>query len=490
MNNKKLGECRMLINGILREAENGCIFENVDPATEELLGYVADASMNDMHEAIASARSAFDDSSWSIDHDFRAKCLRQLHQALKDNIEELRTVINKEAGAPMGIVKGPQCDGPIDMMAWVLDYLESFEWERDIGSYESVGILSKRIIRKEAAGVVAAITPWNFPLQIILAKVIPALAAGCTVILKPAADTPFIATVLGRLVAECTDIPAGVFNVLTSKDPIPTGDLLSSDPRIDVVSFTGSTEVGKHIMRQGAGSLKRIFLELGGKSANIILDDANLDEALLSCLSVCFHAGQGCAIPSRLLVPREKLKAVEALLKIYFEFITYGDPESGEIMGPLISAKQQRRVLAHIERAKADGARLILGGGIPEHLEKGFYVQPTIFSDVDANSALAQEEVFGPVLAIIPYDNEADAIAIANNSVYGLSGMVWSATDERALAVARKIRTGTMNINGGNFLGPDAPFGGYKHSGIGREMGPEGFEEYLETKTLAIKISG
>ena len=481
------GESRLLINGVLRNAEHGQTFDNIDPATEAILGQVADASTADMGEAIAAARSAFDDLDWSTNHAFRAKCLRQLHQALKDNIEELRFVTNKEVGAPMGIVEGPQCDGPINMMEWTLDYLDSFEWERDIGNYESVGVLSKRIIRKEAAGVVAAITPWNFPVQIILAKVIPALAAGCTVILKPATDTPWTATVFGRLVAECTDIPPGVLNVVTSLDPVPTGDMLTSDPRVDVVSFTGSTEVGKHIMRQGADSLKRVFLELGGKSANIVLEDADMSAALLSCLAVCFHAGQGCAIPTRLLVPKAKLAEAEALLETYFGFITYGNSNSGEIMGPLISAKQRERVLAHIEKAKSDGARLLLGGGIPDHLDTGFYVQPTVFSDVHPDAALAQEEVFGPVLAVIPYEDEADAIAIANNSLFGLSGMVWSETDEHALAVARQIRTGTINVNGGNFLAPDAPFGGYKHSGIGREMGPEGFEEYLETKTIAIK---
>jgi len=483
---EEFGESRLLINGELREASSGKTFNNINPATEALIGVCADGTIEDMDAAIAAARSAFDTTDWSQNHEFRLSCLKQLKQALLDNIDELRWVVNQEVGAPMGIVEGPQCDGPIDMLDWTLDYLSGFEWERNIGQYESVGVLSERIIRKEAAGVVAAITPWNFPIQIILAKVIPALAAGCTVVLKPATDTPWTATVFGRIVAEHTDIPAGVLNVVTSEDPVPTGDYLTADPRVDVVSFTGSTEVGKHIMRQGADGLKRVFLELGGKSANIVLEDADMGSALLSCLAVCFHAGQGCAIPTRLLVPKAKLAEAEGLLQTYYGFITYGDPSSGEIMGPLISAKQRERVLGHIEQAKADGARLVLGGKAAD-LEKGFYVEPTVFSDVDPNSALAQEEVFGPVLAVIPYEDEAEAIAIANNSLYGLSGMVWSETDEHALAVARQIRTGTINVNGGNFLAPDAPFGGYKHSGIGREMGPEGFEEYLETKTIAIK---
>jgi aldehyde dehydrogenase (NAD+) len=373
------------------------------------------------------------------------------------------------------------------MIDWTLGYLENFNWEQDIGNYESVGILSKRIVRKEAAGVVAAITPWNFPLQIILAKVIPALAAGCTVVLKSAPDTPWTASVLGRIAKECTDLPAGVFNVITSEDPVATGNLLVESPKVDVVSFTGSTAVGKAIMAKASTTLKKVFLELGGKSANIVLEDADLASSLLSCLAVCFHAGQGCAIPTRLLVPKSKLAEAEALLKSYFAFISYGKPDSDEIMGPLISATQRERVLQHIANAKADGARLLLGGKAAD-LAQGYYVEPTVFTEVDPDSRLAQEEVFGPVLAVMTYENEEQAIAIANNSMYGLSAMVWSATDEHALDVARKIRTGTVNINGGNFLAPDAPFGGYKQSGLGREMGPEGFAEYLEVKTLAVKV--
>jgi aldehyde dehydrogenase (NAD+) len=294
---------------------------------------------------------------------------------------------------------------------------------------------------------------------------------------------------LGRIVKEHTDIPPGVFNVITSEDPKEVGDQLVGDPRVDMVSFTGSTAVGKHIMARAAETVKKVFLELGGKSANIILDDADLSNSLLSALAVCYHAGQGCALNTRLLVPRDKQAEVEELLKTYFGFISYGDPSSdSEIMGPQVNARQRERILSYIQKGKDEGARVLLGGGTPENLEKGYYVEPTVFVDVTNDMTIAREEIFGPVLCVIAHDGDDDAVRIANDSDFGLSGSVWSASEERALAVARRIRTGTINVNGGNFYGADAPFGGYKQSGIGREMGLEGFEEYLETKTIAIAV--
>ena len=484
-------ETRLLIDGELVGAASGKTYANINPATEEVIGQVADAGPEDMERAIAAARRAFDETDWSTNHTFRLHCLQQLKAGLLAEMEDFKQQIAAETGAPLGIcgAMGPQCEVPISFIDYTLASLPNFEWSRDIGISEMMGGKSRRLVEKEAIGVVACVTPWNVPLQINLAKCVPALAAGCTVVLKAAPDTPWCATTLGRIVNEHTDIPAGVFNVITSEDPVTVGDQLVSDPRVDMVSFTGSTAVGKHIMARAAQTVKKVFLELGGKSANIVLDDADLGSSLLSALAVCFHAGQGCALNTRLLVPRERQSEVEALLKTYFGFISYGDPQAdGAIMGPQVNARQRERVLAYIEQGKAEGARLLLGGGRPAHLEKGYYVEPTVFVDVTNDMTIAREEIFGPVLVVIAYDDEEDAIRIANDSDFGLSGSVWSASEERGLSVARRIRTGTVNVNGGNFYGADAPFGGYKQSGVGREMGPEGFEEYLETKTIAIGV--
>ncbi|MFT4519665.1 MAG: aldehyde dehydrogenase (NAD+) [Halioglobus sp.] len=482
-------ETKLFIDGELVDAASGNTYDNLNPATEEVMGQVADAGPQDMDRAIAAARRAFDETDWSTNHSFRHTCLKQLKEALHSVEEEFKLQIAAETGSPLGICgdMGPQCKLPIGFIDYTLEALPNFEWSRDLGVAEMMGGKSRRLVEKEAIGVVACITPWNVPLQINLAKCIPALAAGCTVILKAAPDTPWSSTMLGRLIKEHTDIPAGVFNVITSEDPKEVGDQLVGDPRVDMVSFTGSTAVGKHIMARAAQTVKKVFLELGGKSANIILDDADLNTSLLSCLAVCFHAGQGCAIHTRLLIPRARQAEVEAILPGYFDFIQYGDPSSdSQIMGSLVNAKQYERVLAYIAKGKEEGARILLGGGTPEHLDKGFYVEPTVFMDVTNDMTIAQEEIFGPVLSVIAYDDEEEAIRIANDSAYGLSGGVWSADEARALAVARRIRTGTVNVNGGNFYGADAPFGGYKQSGLGREMGKEGFEEYLETKTIAI----
>ena len=483
-------ETRLLIDGELVDAVSGKTYANINPATEEEIGQVSDAGPEDMERAITAARRAFDETDWSTNHDFRHQCLQQLKEGLLAEMEDFKLQISAETGAPIGICgdKGPQCELPISFIDYTLEYLSNYQWSTDIGVSEMMGSQSRRLVEREAIGVVACVTPWNVPLQINLAKCIPALAAGCAVVLKAAPDTPWSATTLGRIVKERTDIPPGVFNVLTSGDPAAIGDQLVGDPRVDMVSFTGSTAVGKHIMARASETVKKVFLELGGKSANIILDDADFGGSLLSALSVCFHAGQGCAINTRLLIPKDRQAEVEEMLTQYFGFISYGNPDSDEIMGPQVSARQRDRVLSYIEKGKEEGARVLLGGGTPDHLEKGYYVEPTVFVDVTNDMTIAREEIFGPVLCVITYEDESDAIRIANDSDYGLSGGVWSASEERAMGVARKIRTGTVAVNGGVYYGGDAPFGGYKQSGVGREMGKEGFEEYLEVKTIAISV--
>ena len=480
-------ESRLLIDGKLTEAESGATYQNVNPATEEVIGEVADAGPADMDRAIEGARRAFDDTGWSTDRALRTRCLQQLHDALDRAREELRPQIVAEVGAPVALTYAVQQDSCIDDMQWEIDLIESYQWERDLPVHEFMGTRSNRLVLHEPVGVVGAITPWNFPFMLNLSKVTPALAAGNTLVLKAAPDTPWSATFIGRLVAEETDIPPGVLNIVTSNDPAAVGELLTGDPRVDMISFTGSTATGRRIMARAADTLKKVFLELGGKSANIVLDDANFEAAVPGASMICMHAGQGCAITTRMLLPRSHYDACVDMLEAAFRAVPYGDPtDPANLMGPLINERQRDRVLGYIETGKAEGARLVVGGGRPEHLERGWFVEPTLFVDVDPDSTIAQEEIFGPVLAVIRYEDDDDAVRIANNSTYGLSGAVTSASTDRAMAVARRIRTGTISVNGGMWFGPDSPFGGYKQSGAGREHGVEGFEEYLETKTVGL----
>ena len=391
-------------------------------------------------------------------------------------------------GAPAFLTDGPQFVAPVEDLGWYADLAESYDgWETDLGEASPVGVRSQRWIWREPAGVVGAITPWNFPHQINFAKLGPALAAGCTVVLKPAPDTPWCASAVARVAAESTDIPAGVFNVVTSSDH-SLGAQLSGDPRVDVVSFTGSTATGRAVMRTAAENITRVFLELGGKSAFVVLDDADIGGAAgMAGFMASTHAGQGCAITTRLLVPRSKLdEAVEATAATMAS-LAAGDPtDPGTICGPVISARQRERIEGYLQLARDEGGTFAVGGGRSPKFDKGFFIDPTLVVGLDNSSRVAREEIFGPVLTVIPYDSDDDAVAIANDSPYGLSGAVFSADEDRALAVTRRTRTGTMGVNGGVWYSADVPFGGYKQSGVGREMGVAGFEEYLETKSVAV----
>ena len=480
------GEERMLIDGALVRSSNGSVFETVNPATEEVLGVAADASDEDAERALAAARRAFDTTTWSSDVELRVRCLRQLQAAMQRHSEELRAMTIAETGSPLFMTRSAQLDDPVASLGWVADLAGSYRWRTDLGTAEPLGMPARRWICREAAGVVAAITPWNVPHQINLAKLGPALGAGNTVILKPAPDTPWCATALGRLITEETDIPAGVVNIVTSSDPA-FGARLVTDPRVDQVSFTGSTATGRTVMAQAAGTLKRVFLELGGKSAFVVLDDAELRSACgVAAFTVCVHAGQGCAITTRLVVPRRHFDEAVDVTAATLRGLPAGDPtDPGTICGPLINARQRDRVERYIAMARDEGGAVVVGGGRPQGYDKGFFVDPTLIVRIGNDSPVAREEIFGPVLVVIPHDGDDDAVAIANDSPYGLSGSVWSGERDRAMAVAGRLRTGTVGVNGGVWYSPDVPFGGYKQSGIGREMGVAGFEEYLETKVVA-----
>jgi aldehyde dehydrogenase (NAD+) len=475
---------QQLIDGKLVGASDGATFPILNPATGREIGVAPDGTSADVDTAVAAARRAFDESDWSTNTELRVRCLRQLHQALLDHADDFRALTRAEVGMPDFMMGAAGFDVPVDGLRWVTDLLEGYEFETDLGVAEPMGIPSRRTVRREPVGVVAAITPWNVPTQINLAKAGPALAAGCTVVLKPAPDTPWVACELGRLVAEHTDIPAGVLYVVTprSNDVAAT---LSTDPRVDMVSFTGSTATGKAIMAAAAPTLKKVFLELGGKSAAIALDDADVAAvASATAFAACIHAGQGCAITTRLVVPREKYDEAVQVAAATMESIGAKDPaDPSAICGPVISQVQRDRVAAYLRLAEEEGGTFATGGSVID--QDGYWIQPTVIAGLDTSSRPAQEEIFGPVLVVIPHDGDDDAVRIANDSAYGLSGSVDSADLEHARAVARRIRTGTLAVNGGVWFSPDAPFGGYKQSGIGREMGVAGFEEYLETKTIA-----
>lgn len=477
----------LLIDGKLRPASNDATFETLNPATEELLGVAADGTPTDMDAALDAARSAFDSGRWQRDHEFRSRCIGQLRDAMMTHHRELAALTTAEAGAPALLVEGPQLATPVEDLSFAADLAANYDrWIEDLGVAEPVGVPSHRWVLREAAGVVGAITPWNFPHQINLAKIGPSLAAGCTVVLKAAPDTPWCASAVARLAAEETDIPPGVLNIVTSSDD-SLGAQLAGDPRVDVVSFTGSTATGTKVMTAAAQNITRVFLELGGKSAFVVLDDADLASAVsMAAVMVCTHAGQGCALTTRLVVPRNRYDEAAELAVATMGAFGAGDPtDPGTICGPLISARQRDRVEGYLELALEEGGEFACGGGRPPVLDRGYFIDPTLVVGLDNSARVAREEIFGPVLVLIAHDGDDDAVQIANDSPYGLSGAVYSADSERAWSVARGIRTGTMGINGGIWYGADVPFGGYKHSGVGREMGVAGFEEYLETKSVA-----
>lgn len=480
------GEPRMLIDGELQSSAGGATFDVIHPASEQVAGQASDGTVEDMARAIGAARRAFDTTDWSQDVDFRYHCLTQLAQALERNKERLRRVLITEVGCPV-TVTGSQIESPIAEVTHWAEHGKNFDYLIDNGVHDTPLGPARRKIHYEPVGVVGAITPWNVPFYLNIAETVPALMAGNTVVLKPAQLTPWSGSEYGRIVAEETDIPAGVFNVVTS-NANEVGAALTADPRVDMITFTGSTATGRAILAAAAPTVKKTLLELGGKSAHIVLDDADFTSALpMAAMMACVMSGQSCILPSRILLPRSRYDEGIEILKTMMEGFPVGDPWTpGTMQGPQISEGQRQKVLGLIRSGLDSGARLITGGGIPANLPVGYYTQPTLLADVDPDSVIAQEEIFGPVLTVTPYDSDDDAVAIANNTIYGLSGEVSSADVDRAFAIACRMRTGNVTINGKSHFGIGSPFGGTKQSGLGYRNGDEGYKEYLDAKTIGM----
>jgi acyl-CoA reductase-like NAD-dependent aldehyde dehydrogenase len=464
----------LYINGSWVEPNGKGTIEVINPANEQIIGSVPVGSESDANAAVEAARSAF--TSWSESAvEERSDYLNRLSSALKDRGEEIAELITSEVGTPIEYSRMAMVGTPRVVSRSYAKILDGFAWEEEVRN---------SIVVKEAIGVVAMITPWNFPLHQIIGKVAPAIAAGCTMVLKPSKEAPLNAFVLADILDEI-GLPDGVFNLISGHGR-EIGETLASHPEVDMVSFTGSTNAGIRVSELAAPGVKRVTLELGGKSANIVLDDADIPRAASSAIYSCFgNSGQECSALTRLLVPEGSREEVVEIISNKIGRYTVGDPMEGTSKcGPLVSKRQQESVSRYISTGIDEGATLVAGGeGMPDGLDSGFYVRPTVFADVTPEMTVFREEIFGPVLCITTYSDEEEAIELANDSEYGLSGGVWSGDEDRAMRVARKLRTGQVSINGGAF-NVSAPFGGYKKSGLGRELGVHGMEEFLETKSI------
>ncbi|MBO3750990.1 aldehyde dehydrogenase family protein [Streptosporangiaceae bacterium NEAU-GS5] len=442
----------------------------VNPATEEIIDQVPAGSPDDVEAAVAAARAAF--PSWSAASPAeRGKILGAAAQLLKERAERIATTIATDMGAPYGLALKVQTLMPAGVLAWYADNCEVADTR-----------VGNSLVVRDPVGVVGAITPWNYPLHQVICKVAPALAAGCTVVLKPSEVAPLAAYELADVLAEA-GLPPGVFNMVSGYGSV-VGEAIAAHPDVDMVSFTGSTRAGRKVAALAAESVKRVALELGGKSANVILPDADLQTAVKVGVANAFiNSGQTCSAWTRMLVHWDQYDdAVDLAVQATRKY-TVGDPfDEGTRLGPLVSAAQRERVIRYVNRGQEEGARLVIGG-VDAPLDRGYFVEPTVFAGVAPGMTIEQEEIFGPVLAIIPFGTEDEAVEIANGTPYGLAGAVWAGDEDHAAQVARRLRTGQVAINGGAF-NPAAPFGGYKQSGVGRELGQQGLEEYLEVKSL------
>ncbi|EHR53589.1 NAD-dependent aldehyde dehydrogenase [Saccharomonospora marina XMU15] len=467
---------RIYLDGTWVDAGVGTTIPVVNPTTEETIGEVPSCTAEHVDQAVRAARLAF--PGWAAtSRQERATYLRRLHDALAARVDSVATTIATDVGTPMRIASRIQAQLPLTDIATYADLLDQPEIEEKIGN---------TLLVREPIGVVAAITPWNYPLHQITCKLAPALAAGCTVVIKPSEVAPLVVQQLFDAIHEA-GLPAGVVNLVHGEGPV-VGEALATHPDVDHVSFTGSVRAGSRVAELAARTIKKVTLELGGKSANVVLDDADLKTAVKVGVANAFlNGGQTCTAWTRLLVPQDRQAEAAELAAEFAAGFKPGDPlVAGTKLGPLVSSAQRERVRGFIDKGIQEGARLVTGGSEPPaDLARGYFVAATVFADVDPDSTIAQEEIFGPVLSVIPFRDTDDALRIANNSRYGLHGAVWSADTDRALAFARQVRTGQIDVNGGAY-NPLAPFGGYKQSGIGREMGQLGMDEYLEVKSIQL----
>lgn len=450
--------------------------EVINPFSEAPCGRVPAGTAEDVEKAVQAARKGFEVWSRTAPAE-RFAVIAQIAGKLKERSDDIAATISTEQGMPIKWAKAIQAGLPTGVMASYAEIVKEFQWEERIGN--------SRVL-KEPVGVCAFITPWNYPLHQMVGKVAPALAAGCSMVVKPSSEAPLNAFLLAEIMAEA-GLPPGVFNLVAGSGAV-VGEAMCGHPQVDLISFTGSTRAGRRIGELAARSVKRLTLELGGKSANVILEDADFSRAVSHGIKdICLNAGQTCSALSRMLVPAGRQQEAIEIAKAAAAKIKMGDPSDPDnFMGPLVSAAQREKVRSYIRKGLEEGATLICGGeDAPPELASGYFVPPTIFADVASGMTIAQEEIFGPVLCMIPYQDEEDAVRIANDSVYGLAGAVWSGDDARAQRVARRMRTGQVAVNGGGF-NLKAPFGGYKQSGHGRELGPFGLEEYLEIKSLQL----
>ncbi|MEM6707856.1 MAG: aldehyde dehydrogenase family protein [Pseudomonadota bacterium] len=465
---------KFYINGEWVEPLGGSTLEVINPATEEPIGTIAMGSAADVDRAVAAAKAAFETFS-QTSREERMALLAKLVESYKARMGDIAAAVSQEMGAPINLANAAQAPAGLGHIMYTLNTLKEFPFEETSG---------KNTIVREPVGVCGLITPWNWPLNQITAKVAPAIAAGCTMVLKPSEVAPLNAILFAEAVHEA-GFPPGVFNLVNGDGPT-VGVAMSSHPDIDMMSFTGSTRAGISVAEESAKTVKRVTQELGGKSANIILDDADFPAVIArDMVGMCMNTGQSCNAPTRMLVPEARMDEAAAIAKAAAESITVGDPSSTDTqVGPLVSAVQFEKVQNLIQKGIDEGAKLETGGvGRPDGMNRGYFVKPTVFSHVSNDMTIAREEIFGPVLSLIGYKDDADAVRIANDTLYGLSGYVSSADPERAANVARKIRAGNIHVNGAG-VDPAAPFGGYKQSGNGREFSEWGLEEFLETKAI------